>query len=286
MIIVDYNAIAIGNFVVQKLAPDENLIRHMILNSLRMYKNKFKDYGEMVIASDAGGNWRKDVFPEYKAARKKNREDSTIDWTEVFRIIHMVREEIEENFHWRVIHQWGCEADDVIATLCQETQEFGKYEPVMIVSGDHDFKQLQVYDNVKQFSPVTKKFVKAEPSGEGYRMEHILKGCPGDGVPNVLSDDDTFIDETKRQTPLSKKKREALLEDPRALGETIYRNYLRNEKLVSLTDKKHDLPESTRSEIINTFDSQNNRWDNKGKIFPYLIRKRCKLLIQSVEEFF
>ena len=133
---------------------------------------------------------------------------------------------------------------------------------------------------------MTKKFVKAEPSGEGYRMEHILKGCPGDGVPNVLSDDDTFIDETKRQTPLSKKKREALLEDPRALGETIYRNYLRNEKLVSLTDKKHDLPESTRSEIINTFDSQNNRWDNKGKIFPYLIQKRCKLLIQSVEEFF
>ena len=286
MIIVDYNAIAIGGVVGSKMGLDENFIRHTILNSLRMYKKKFKDYGEMVIVSDAGGNWRKDVFPEYKAKRKSSREDSKIDWEEVFRITHMVREEITENFHWRVIHQWGCEADDVIATLCQQTQEFGNYEPVMIVSADHDFKQLQVYDNVKQYSPLQKKFVVAEPSATEYRLEHIIKGCSGDGVPNVLSDDDTFIDESKRQTPMSKKKLQMLMENPRSLGEQVYRNYIRNEKLVSLTDKKHDLPESVRSEIINTFEEQKDRWHNKGKIFPYLVQKRCRLLLESVEEFF
>ena len=155
-----------------------------------------------------------------------------------------------------------------------------------IISADHDFKQLQVYDNVKQYSPLQKKFVVAEPSAAEYRLEHIIKGCSGDGVPNVLSDDDTFVDESKRQTPMSKKKLQMLMENPRSLGEQVYRNYIRNEKLVSLTDKKHDIPESVRSDIINTFEEQHTRWHNKGKIFPYLVEKRCRHLIESIEDFF
>jgi|TARA_R100001463_G_scaffold51315_4_gene101986 hypothetical protein len=279
MILLDYNAIAIGNVAVQRLAADEGLIRHMILNSIRMYRQKFhKEYGEMVIVADGMNNWRKEAFPQYKAARRKKRDESTIDWNEVFRIINMVREEIQANFPYKVMHEDGCEADDVIAQLALETQEFGKYEPVMIVSADGDFKQLQVHKNVKQFSPLLKKFV-VEPNPRTYLAEHILKGDTGDGVPNVLSDDNVFVD-GRRQGILSAKKKAALLDDPRALGDEIYRNYQRNQQLIDLTN----CPESVKESIINNFEQQ-DPWGNRPKVFPYLVQKRCKLLIECVGEF-
>ena len=279
MILLDYNAIAIGNVAVQRLAADEGLIRHMILNSIRMYRQKFhKEYGEMVIVADGMNNWRKDAFPQYKAARRKKRDESSIDWHEVFRIINMVREEIQENFPYKVMHEDGCEADDVIAQLAIETQEFGKHEPVMIVSADGDFKQLQVYKNIKQFSPMTKKLV-VENNPRTYLAEHILKGDAGDGVPNVLSDDNVFVD-GRRQGILSAKKKAALLDDPRALGDEIYRNYQRNQQLIDLTN----CPQSVKESIINNFEQQ-DPWGNRPKVFPYLVQKRCKLLIECVGEF-
>ena len=279
MILLDYNAIAIGNVAVQRLAADEGLIRHMILNSIRMYRQKFhKEYGEMVIVADGMNNWRKDAFPQYKAARRKKRDESTIDWQEVFRIINMVREEIQENFPYKVMHEDGCEADDVIAQLAIETQEFGKHEPVMIVSADGDFKQLQVYKNIKQFSPMTKKLV-VENNPRTYLAVHILKGDAGDGVPNVLSDDNVFVD-GRRQGILSAKKKAALLDDPRALGDEIYRNYQRNQQLIDLKN----CPQSVKESIINNFEQQ-DPWGNRPKVFPYLVQKRCKLLIECVGEF-
>lgn len=284
MILLDYSGIAIAPIVMgQAKYDDENLIRHMILNSIRMYRQKFKDYGDMVIVADGGGNWRKDIYPEYKGKRKQNRDESKIDWEKAFGNINMVLDEIKENMPWKVIHQWGCEADDSIAEITKWTQEFGNYEKVMIVSADHDFKQLQKFDNVSQFSPVTKKLVK-EDNPRLYQMEHILKGCSGDGVPNVLSDDDTLVTEGKRQNVLSKKKKEALLEDPRALGEQVYRNYIRNKKMIVLTEES-ECPDSVKKEIINKFEEQDPH-PKRGKVLPYLINKQCRLLVEVVEEFF
>ena len=283
MILLDFSGIAIAPIVMgQAKYDDENLIRHMILNSIRMYKQKFKDYGEMVIVADAGGNWRKDVYPEYKGKRKANRDESKIDWDQAFKNINMVLEEIKANMPWKVIHQWGCEADDAIAEITKWTQEFGNYEKVMIVSADHDFIQLQKFDNVQQFSPNTKKFVK-DPNPRLYQLEHVLKGCSGDGVPNVLSDDDTFLVEGKRQNVLSKKKKEALMEDPHALGEQVYRNYLRNKKMIVLTEES-ECPDSVKQEIINKFESYET--PARNKVLPYLISKQCRLLVEVVEEFF
>jgi len=279
MIIIDYNGIAIGNIIAQKLMPEEDIIRHMILNSIRMYRQKFQEYGDVVIVADAGGNWRKDYYPEYKAKRKTNRDDDKRDWQEIFRITNMVREELAENFPYKMVHIWGCEADDSIAQIVMNTQELGQYEPVMIVSADHDFKQLQKFDNVKQFSPMTKKFVKEDNPRLGL-MEKILKGDSGDGVPNVLSDDKVFV-EGRKQNVLSSKKKQALLDDPKALGEEVYRNYLRNKKLIDLSET----PETVSKEIINNFMNQNPS-GNKGKVFPYLVEKRCRLLVEVVEEFF
>ena len=118
MILIDYSAIAISNIVTQKLDIQEDMVRHMILNSIRMYRSKFKEkYGEVVIAGDAGNNWRYGAFPQYKAARKKNRKESKMDWQEIFRIINLVWEELCENFPYKTIKVDKCEADDIIGVL-------------------------------------------------------------------------------------------------------------------------------------------------------------------------
>lgn len=282
MILVDFSAIAVANIAVQKL-NEEGMIRHMILNTLRMYRTKFKsEYGELVLACDGPNNWRKSVYPEYKANRRKTREESTFDWNKAFTIMNNVREEIKENFPYKVLHIDGCEADDIIATLVENSQEFGQYEDIMIVSGDKDFAQLQKYDNVKQFSPVQKKYI-VEKNPRAFLVEHIMRGDASDGVPNVLSADDVFIS-GQRQTPLSAKKMTTLIEDLDD-GELLYaaswyRNYCRNKKMIDLSET----PEDIKNEIIREFNSQ-DQWHNKGMVFPYLINKNMKQLIESVEEF-
>lgn len=282
MIIVDYSGLAIATIVVNKV-DDENLLRHMILNSLRQYRVKYKkDFGELVLAIDGKNNWRRGYYPQYKANRKKKREADTFDWAKAFSIMHDIKEEILANFPYKVIEVDECEADDIIGELCANTQEFGQYEDVMIISADKDFLQLQRYPNVRQYSPLLKKEYKEDAPLVGL-MEKIMTGDAGDGVPNVLSDDDVFV-EGRRQTPLSKKKKEAIKEDL-AEGELLYaaswyRNYQRNETLIDLTKT----PDRLKLQIIEKYNSQ-DQWHNKGLVFPYLINKNMKMLIESVEEF-
>jgi len=285
MILIDYNGIAISNIVTQKLEIEESFIRHMILNSIRMHVSRFKEkYGtdNIVIAADGRRNWRYEAFPQYKAKRKTNREESKIDWTEVFRITNLVFEEIGENLPYKTIKIEECEADDIIAQLALLTQEFGRGEPVMIISGDKDFVQLQKYNNVAQYSPVQKKFIK-EDNPRRQLLELILKGDTSDGVPNILSDDNVFV-EGIRQTPLSQKKIDEIIKDL-SDGELLYaaswyRNYQRNKKLIDLTET----PEHLKQEIINNFDRQ-VVGGKKSKILPYLIEKRCRQLVDSIGDF-
>ena len=282
MILLDYSQIALSNIIVQKL-NDESMIRHMILNSIRMYNKKYREqYGQMVICADGMNTWRKTYFPEYKAHRRKHREESDQDWTEIFRILHLVRDEIKANLPYKVIHMDGCEADDIIGSLVLESQEFGKDEPIMIVSSDKDFIQLQKFNNVKQYSPIQKKMVTDE-NPRIYAFNHIMRGDGGDGVPNVLSADDTFVTD-KSQTPLRQKRIDEWLENSdnlrEVMDENIYRNYQRNKKLIDLTE----IPEEVQTSIINTFEEQ--KLAPRMKVLNYLIKKRCNQLIEVVEEFY
>ena len=282
MILLDYSQIALSNIIVQKL-NDETMIRHMILNSIRMYNKRYREeYGQMVICADGMNTWRKEYFPEYKAHRKKARDNSEMDWTEIFRILHLVRDEIKENLPYKVLHMDGCEADDIIGTLAMQTQEFGMHEPVMIVSSDKDFIQLQKFNNVKQFSPIQKKMVTNE-NPRTYLWNHILRGDSGDGVPNVLSKDDTFMSESK-QTPLRQTRIDDWIHNAERLREVmpeeIFRNYQRNKKLIDLAD----IPEDIQKNIINTFNGQ--KPPMRMKVLNYLIKKRCTNLIEVVEEFY
>ena len=276
---MDFSGIAVATIAVNKV-NDENMLRHMMLNSVRMYNKKFRDqYGQMIICCDGANNWRRGYFPQYKANRRKGRDESGFDWAEAFRIMHKVKDEIKENFPYKVIHLEGCEADDIIGTMVEHTQEFGQYEEVMIVSSDKDFLQLQKYDNVRQWSHILKKEIK-DPHPKLNLIDKILSGDTGDGIPNVLSGDNTFVN-GERQTPLSKKKKEAMMQDISevvGLSAEWYRNYQRNRKLIDLTQT----PQKLKNQIIDDF------WItvfNEGKALPYLINNNMKQLIGSVEEF-
>ena len=278
MILLDYNAIAISNVVTQKLDVDENLVRHMILNSIRMYRSRHRQqYGEIVICTDGFKNWRRQAFPPYKHKRKDARKESKMDWNELFRITNLVLEEIKENMPYKVVEVEEVEADDIIGVLCEDSQEFGRGGNILIISSDKDFVQLQKYNNVSQYSPMKKKMIK-EPLPRKQLMERILKGDTSDGVPNVLSGDQVFV-EGIRQTPLRQKVIDQLINDPKCMGDEIYRNYLRNKKLIDLSET----PQPLKEKIINNYESQN---PTSGKnVLKYLMEKRCKLLIESVGDF-
>ena len=281
MILVDMNQISVASMMMhlhmsKSKEIDENMVRHMILNSLRMYRTRFSsEFGELVLCYDSKHYWRRDYFPEYKSGRRKSREKSDLDWESIFLCLNKIKDELRDNMPYKFIEIYGAEADDIIGVLCSEYSD-----EIMIISGDKDFIQLQKYPNVKQYSPITKKSVNGENPG-AYLKEHIFKGDTSDGVPNVLSPDNTFTDGL-RQKPLGKKKIASWLEhdfEDVAPNDEVKRNYQRNRKLIDLTYT----PEELSSEIIDTY--KEAQYGDRSKLLNYFIQKRLRNLTESIGEF-
>ena len=289
MIIVDLNQIMISNLMVQlngrnAEALSEDLVRHMVLNSLRAHNKKFrKQYGEMVIACDSKNVWRREVFPNYKAGRKANRAKSEHDWDAIFSILHNIKDEIKTFLPYKVIEIETAEADDIIATLIKKTKRVIAPEHkknILILSGDKDFIQLHG-PNVKQYNPVLNKFVGKGEDPSIYIKEHIFKGDRSDGIPNILSDDNVFI-EGRRQKPLSKKKINSWVDDVffyTHFTEEEQKNYDRNRKLIDLSC----IPQELEDKINNEFNDV--KVASRDKILGYFINKKLKTLIEVIDEF-
>ena len=283
MILLDYSQTVIGSFMaVSKGKPvvEEDLLRHTILNSIRMFRNKFtKDYGEMVICCDDKNNWRKEVFPEYKANRRKNRENDITDWKTLFELLHEMREDLTKYFPYKVMHVDSAEADDIIGVLVAERQNRFPSPPTLILSSDKDFIQLQKYQRVRQWSPLQKKFIVGDPVESLY--DKTIRGDTGDGVPNILSSDDTLITEGKRQTPVTKKKMELWRgkKPEEFCNEAMLRNYHRNKTMVDL----RETPESIRINIVNQYDNQET--GDRSQLLNYFVDKRLKNLMEVIDEF-
>ena len=287
MIIVDINQIMISNLMVQisgrnAVELNEDLVRHMVLNSLRAHNKKFrKEYGEMVIACDSKNVWRREIFPNYKAGRKANRAKSEHDWDAIFSMLHNIKNEIKTFLPYKVIEIETAEADDIIATLIKRTKRIIAPEHkknVLILSGDKDF--IQLHDkNVKQYNPVLNKFVGKGEEPSLYIKEHILKGDRSDGIPNVLSDDNVFI-EGRRQKPLSKKKINNWVEEVfMTFTEEEQKNYDRNRKLIDLSCIPQELEDKINNEFLNV------KVATRDKILGYFINKKLKTLIEVIDEF-
>ena len=278
MILVDLNQVLISNLMAQtrgEVSADVDMIRHMVMNSLRNYNKMFKEeYGKMVLCSDAADPWRREIFPLYKYSRRKGRDEDERDWTEIFNILHNIKQEIKDNFPYVVLTLDNTEADDIIAVLTKEAKE-----KVMIISGDKDFIQLQKYTHVKQYAPIQKKMIGEDIDPVVFLREQIIKGDRSDGIPNILSEDDIFTTD-KKQAPITKKR---LLEwsniDNIPLGSETKKYYERNKKLIDLDE----IPDRIYNNILNEY--KEYKVNDRSQLLTYFIENKLKVMIENISDF-
>jgi hypothetical protein len=284
MILVDLNQVMISNMMAQignhkNAMIDENMLRHMILNTLRANRMKFKDeFGELVICADDKNYWRRKNFPYYKANRKKARSESELDWNSIFTSLNKIRDELKTFFPYRVIQIETAEADDIIGTIVHKegTELNTGAESILILSGDKDYIQLHRYANVKQYDPTRKRWI-THSSPEKYLYEHIIKGDAGDGVPNILSPDNCFVI-NERQRPITKKRLEEW-QDINNMKDEVKRNYLRNKSLIDL----EQVPDYIKEEILEKWECENPK--DRSQLFNYFIHNKLKNLMEAISEF-
>lgn len=253
-------------------------LRGMMLAMIRNLNSKFRyRYGNLVIAVD-GDNpyWRAELFPYYKANRAKLREKSGLDWNQVRAVVGQFKAELDEYFPYKFIEIPHVEADDIIATLVHNHEE-----AIMIISSDHDYIQLH-RENVKQYDPIRDKFIKHD-NPSAYLIEHIIRGDSGDGIPNVYSDDDTFVNESKRQVAVT----ESRFDD--AYSTWLYKlpdtnakmrsGIYRNEQLIDLSM----IPREIQAKIWERYETQPER--SRSLMRKYFMKHNLTYLSRSLGEF-
>jgi 5'-3' exonuclease len=229
----------------------------------------------MVIACDDKNYWRKQVYPYYKANRKKEREASELDWNTLFESLNRIRQELKDYFPYKVIQIEHAEADDIIAVLVKEYHSQGK---LLILSGDKDFGQLQKYPNVTQYSPVLKKYISCT-NPDLFLKEHILKGDSSDGIPNFLSEDNVFVMGIRQSPVTSKRLAGWILQEPEQFcNEAMLRNYKRNQRLIDL----EFVPDDIKTQ---TLEQYNTQIKDRSKLFNYFIQYQLKNLMEHINEF-
>ena len=280
MILIDLNQVCIANILqevksIKKIEP--LLVKHMILSTLLFYRRKFRDqYGDLVICCDSKKSWRKDIFPFYKANRKSTRAKDDIDWNGIFEVINSITQDLKSKFPYAVISVDQAEADDIIGVLAKN---YYRDEKIMIVSSDKDFLQLQKYYSVEQYSPTQKKLLQSN-SPYQYLKEHIMKGDRGDGIPNFLSDDDTYVTD-KRSKKILKTKLEAWtnLDPTEFCNEKMMRGWKRNQQLVDLSHTPQDI----KQKIVDQYDTY--EYNQRDKLLNYFIQNKLRNLIEHIGDF-
>ena len=275
-LLIDFSQIVIGSYMTaaKYSTVDMDVIRPAVLNTLRIYRNKFvSEYGEIILCCDDRKSWRKELFPNYKASRKKTRKVSGTDWTNLYECMNQLKDELRQWFPYKLIQVEKAEADDIIATLVNLMNE-----RTLILSSDKDFVQLHQF-NVRQYSPMQKKFVEGDAKRNLH--EKLIKGDVGDGVPNIMSDDNVFIDEGRRQKPITTKKVDAWYDlDPDMYCDAeMLRNYNRNKQLIDLGE----VPESIRINITKQFET--TQVGERSRLLTYFVKHRLKNLTENLSEF-
>ena len=272
-------------------APD--LIRHCALNQILKLKKKF---GNLVIAVDSRqGYWRKDNFPAYKGHRKHAKaKDDFLDWDLIGRVMDEFKQELIDNFQYKVIEVSKAEADDILAVLSKyhltnELETMGLFEEpqeIILVSTDGDSNQLLKYPHVKQWHIIKDSFVSvADPKMS--LVEKVCKGDAGDNVPGILTSDQWAEDRANNIKPTRQKPfKSTRLENfyvkgiDACLDDTEKKHYLRNQMLVDLDN----IPSEIEQNIIDTYKNYTVK-GSKMKILTYLGKHRMKQLMDSANQF-
>ena len=281
MILIDANQLMIANmFSIYGKRLEEiqmHHVRYAYTRGLAYYYKKFHStYGALHLCYDNRENWRRDLFPHYKASRRRDQKKSNMDWGNMYDLFMQVADEMGKELSVAEYNVEACEADDVIAFLCHKAQE-----KTVIVSSDKDFQQLLGLHWVDQYSPAHKKFLECEDP-EAFLQEHIIRGDSSDGIPNIWSDDDAIINEDKKQVIMNKK-RYNLAVDALNMGDmsVIEHGYHRNKMLIDL----NEIPERWKRRIRNHYDfNQSYTKEQLDKFEPQFIEYLKKHSLYKVIE--
>lgn len=161
---------------------DDNFTAYkgLFLSSLKHTISSIKP-DRVLICKEGFKNWRKDLYPEYKANRVVARESSVIDFDRFFAVnAEFINDltEVAKNIQFLQVEH--CEADDLVAIAVRSQQNYN----VVVQSSDRDFYQLFKYSNYKQWDGNKRKFIEvANP--ETYLTEKIILGDAGDNIPRI-----------------------------------------------------------------------------------------------------
>lgn len=281
MFLIDFNQVLLSDLLPllykSKANLSKDLIRTVILSTLHKYLKSYKGtYQELVVALDDRKYWRKEVFPFYKAHRKKDRENSGLDWNSIFLYTNEILDELVEVFPHQILKVQGAEADDIIAVL---TQEFHEKEDILIISSDKDFGQLLNFPNTRQFSPSLGLHVNVLDPQE-FLKKQIICGDRGDGIPNILSSDNCFV-LGERQKSMTQKRLDIFLgmtdftKDP-----VLNHGYTRNQMLIDFSA----IPVKIYTSIISEYYKPTK--GSMDKLLDYFIQNRVPSeLLSSIQDF-
>lgn len=304
MILVDFSQIAYAavHATTKKGAVDESFLRHLVLSSiLHIQRKHCRRYGnEIVLACDGRHCWRRAYFTPYKWTRRQENPKEELDWDVIHASLNTIQHEIKEHFKYTVINIDEAEGDDVIGAMAnyahtrmtQTFMDFGgiildseketlERHPTLIVSSDKDYGQLAYIAD--QYDPKKKTFITSQDADNALRYL-ILNGDVGDGVPNILSDDDVFTVKGKRQKPITKKKmiewNTMTIQQLKDSDPAINKNWERNDTLINLRDK---IPPEICSRVIREFIDQEGK--KSVGLMDYFFKNRLHKLMQDIQEF-
>jgi len=254
---------------------NDNLVRHTLLSQYARINNKYRSrFGDIVICNDADNYWRKDIYPGYKQQRKEQKEkNDSVDWALLYKTFDKIRDEIRDNLPYKSLRVHRCEADDIMYVLCKH---YSSTEKMLIVSSDKDMMQLMKFKNVSIYSPKTDAIIKSIGNLDDLLFSHVLRGDAADNIPNVLTSTDAFLIKKERQKPMTAKRIVEFSQNNSLMDQN---NLKRNRSLIDMSY----IPIEFENNILKKFEEAVP--SDRKNIFDYLVSKKMKLLLESVESF-
>jgi 5'-3' exonuclease len=239
-----------------------------------MFSHIFKlskkfDATQVILCVDHKLNWRKKIYPDYKAQRKEAKEKDDIDWEEFYNEFDKFVEQCKNYFPFYVLQSKYMEADDIAAILTKKFQG----EKKVIITSDGDYVQLLRYKNIKLFDPIKNKFKESDDPIRALKIKCIM-GDRSDNIPAIKPRVGEKTAEKLCDDPILLKE---MFEDPE-LGEEYKENYKRNIRLIDM----NRIPDKLVDNLIQQYDTY--ELPDGKKIFQFLAKNKYRDLMNQINE--
>ena len=249
----------------------EQTIRHVVLKKIYDVYKKIGTHHELVLACDGKDYFRKDLFSYYKANRVKNND--CFDWDDFRYHYPIFKAELPYYFPFKLLEIDKVEGDDIINCITDWEIANGNRHIIIASSDTDDLQISERYPNwVEQYSFKKRGYITCADYNYSLK-QHIIEGDKGDGIPNIMSDDDTYMNPAKRSKTLTKKRRDQFeIEIP----EEFQANYERNKSLVDMSQ----IPDHYRQAIIEEY--LKPMPPKEDSIYKYCIKYKLARLMKFI----